>query len=62
MPNVAPRTDYFFKGSLGVMYSLRPQVQIGPLYEYMQGWSTDVPAGGPAYTRNTLSIRLVAKR
>ena len=62
VPNVAPRTDYFFKGSLGVMYSLRPQVQIGPLYEYMQGWSTDVPAGGPAYTRNTLSIRLVAKR
>lgn len=60
--NVAPRTDYFFKGSLGVMYSLRPQVQIGPLYEYTQGWSTDVAAGGPAFTRNMLSIRLIAKR
>lgn len=60
--NVAPRTDYFFKGSIGVMYSLRPQVQIGPLYEYMQGWSTDVAAGGPEYTRNLFSIRLVARR
>jgi hypothetical protein len=60
--NVNPRTDYFFKGSIGVMYSLRPQVQIGPLYEYSQGWSTDVPAGGPSYTRNQISIRLIAKR
>lgn len=60
--NVAPRTDYFFKGSIGVMYSLRPQVQIGPLYEYMQGWSTDVAAGGPAYTRSLFSVRLIARR
>jgi hypothetical protein len=62
VPNVAPRTDYFFKGSIGLMYSLRPQVQIGPLYEYMQGWSTDVAAGGPAYTRNLFSVRLIARR
>lgn len=62
VPNVAPRTDYFFKGSIGVMYSLRPQVQIGPLYEYLQGWSTDVAAGGPAYSRNLFSIRLIARR
>jgi hypothetical protein len=60
--NVGPRTDYFFKGSIGVMYSLRPQVQIGPLYEYTSGWSTNVPAGGPSYTRNLLSVRLTAKR
>ncbi|MDP2332569.1 MAG: outer membrane beta-barrel protein [Reyranella sp.] len=60
--NVNPRTDYFLKGSIGVMYSLRPQVQIGPLYEYTTGWSTDVAAGGPSYTRNMFSIRLVAKR
>ncbi|OFW97526.1 MAG: hypothetical protein A3D94_14660 [Alphaproteobacteria bacterium RIFCSPHIGHO2_12_FULL_66_14] len=60
--NVNPRTDYFLKGSIGVMYSLRPQVQIGPLYEYTTGWSTDVAAGGPSYTRNMLSIRLIAKR
>lgn len=60
--NVNPRTDYFLKGSIGVMYSLRPQVQVGPLYEYTTGWSTDVAAGGPSYTRNMFSIRLVAKR
>lgn len=60
--NVSPRTDYFFKGSIGLMYSLRPQVQIGPLYEYTNGWSTDVAAGGPSYTRNLFSIRLMAKR
>ena len=60
--NVNPRTDYFFKGSIGLMYSLRPQVQIGPLYEYTSGWSTDVAAGGPGYTRNMISIRLIARR
>jgi hypothetical protein len=59
---VNPRTDYFFKGAIGLMYSLRPQVQIGPLYEYTSGWSTDVAAGGPAYTRNMISIRLIARR
>lgn len=62
VPNVSPRTDYFFKGSIGLMYSLRPQVQIGPLYEYTQGWSTNVPAGGPQYNRNMFSIRLTARR
>lgn len=60
--NVSPRTDFFFKGSIGLMYSLRPQVQIGPLYEYTNGWSTDVAAGGPSYSRNMFSIRLMAKR
>ena len=60
--NVSPRTDYFFKGSIGLMYSLRPQVQIGPLYEYTNGWSTDVAAGGPSYSRNMFSIRLTARR
>ncbi len=60
--NVGPRTDYFFKGAIGLMYSLRPQVQIGPLYEYTNGWSTDVAAGGPAYSRNMFSIRLMARR
>ncbi|MBX9944442.1 MAG: outer membrane beta-barrel protein [Reyranella sp.] len=62
VPNVNPRTDYFVKGSIGVMYSLRPQVMIGPLYEYTQGWSTDVAAGGPSFTRNMFSIRLTAAR
>lgn len=57
-----PRTDYFIKGSIGLLYDFRPQLSIGPLYEYSQGWSTDVPAGGPQYSRNMFSIRLVAKR
>ena len=58
----APRTDYFFKGSIGLLYEVRPQYSIGPVYEYSSGWSTDVAAGGPQYTRNFFSIRLVAKR
>lgn len=59
---VNPRTDYFFKGSIGLLYQLRPQYSIGTLYEYNQGWSTDVPAGGPNYTRSLFSLRLVVKR
>lgn len=60
--NVSPRTDYFFKGAIGLMYSLRPQVQIGPLYEYTNGWSSDVLAGGPSFTRNMFSVRLIARQ
>jgi hypothetical protein len=59
---VNPRTDYFVKASLGLLYEVRPQYSIGPLYEYSQGWSSDVLAGGPQYSRNFFSIRLVAKR
>ena len=59
---VNPRTDYFWKASIGLLYEVRPQYSIGPLYEYSQGSSTDVAAGGPQYTRNLFSIRLVAKR
>ena len=59
---VNPRTDYFIKASIGLLYEVRPQYSIGPLYEYSQGSSTDVPAGGPQYTRNFFAIRLVAKR
>lgn len=59
---VNPRTDYFVKASLGLLYEVRPQYSIGPLYEYSQGWSTDVLAGGPQYSRNFFSIRLVARR
>jgi hypothetical protein len=60
--NVNPRTDYFVKASIGFLYEVRPEYSIGPLYEYSQGWTTDVPAGGPQYSRNFFSIRLVAKR
>lgn len=59
---VGPRMDYFWRASLGLLYSLRPQVQIGPLYEHSTGSSTDVASGGPSYTRDVISIRLVAKR
>jgi len=59
---VNPRTDYFVKASLGLLYEIRPQYSIGPVYEYTQGWSTDVAAGGPQFTRNLFSIRLVARR
>ena len=59
---VGPRTDYFWRASLGLLYSLRPQIQIGPLYEHSAGSSTDVASGGPAYTRDVISIRLIAKR
>jgi hypothetical protein len=59
---VNPRTDTFIKASIGLLYEVRPQYSIGPLYEYSQGSSSDVAAGGPQYTRNFFSIRLVAKR
>ena len=58
----SPRSDYFIKASLGLLYEVRPQYSIGPVYEYSQGTSTDVPAGGPQFTRNFFSVRLVAKR
>ena len=44
----------------GLLYEVRPQYSIGPLYEYSQGTSTDVAAGGPQFSRNFFSIRLVA--
>jgi hypothetical protein len=59
---VNARTDTFVKASIGLLYEVRPQYSIGPVYEYSQGWSTDVPAGGPQYSRNFFSIRLVARR
>ena len=57
-----PRTDYFFKGSIGALYEVRPQYSIGPVYEYTQGWSSDVATGGPQYNRSLFSIRLVIRR
>lgn len=59
---VNPRTDYFFKGSIGLLYEVNPHYSIGPLYEYSSGTTTDVAAGGPQFTRNFFSIRLVARR
>jgi hypothetical protein len=62
LAGVNPRTDTFIRASIGLLYEVRPQYSIGPIYEYSQGSSTDVAAGGPQFTRNMLSIRLVAKR
>lgn len=55
-----PRTDYFLRGQIGLLYSIRPEIQIGPFFEYTQGSSTD--STGPSYTRQIYSIRLIAKR
>ena len=59
---VGPRTDYYWRASLGLLYALRPQVMIGPLYEHTSGSSTDVANGGPSYTREVISIRVVGAR
>ncbi len=56
-----PRTDSFFRGQIGFLYSLRPQVQIGPMFEYSSGATTD-PTTGPTYSREIFSIRLSARR
>lgn len=57
---VNPRTDYFFRGQIGLLYSIRPEIQIGPFFEYSRGSSTD--SLGPSYDRQIYSIRLIAKR
>jgi hypothetical protein len=56
-----PRTDSVYRGQLGLLYALRPQVQIGPFFEYTTGTSTD-PVNGPVYDREVFSVRLIAKR
>jgi hypothetical protein len=55
-----PRTDTYLRGQIGLMYSLRPQVQVGPSIEYSSGSSTD-PVNGPSYQRQIYSIRLIAR-
>jgi hypothetical protein len=55
-----PRTDYLFRGQVGLLYSIKPEIQIGPFFEYSQGSSTD--STGPSYARQIYSIRLIAKR
>lgn len=58
--SVGPRTDTYLRGQLGVLYTLRPQVQIGPMFEYSSGSSTD-PVNGPSYQRQIFSVRLIAR-
>jgi hypothetical protein len=57
---VNPRTDYFFRSQIGLLYSIKPEIQIGPFFEYSHGASTD--STGPSYDRQIYSIRLIAKR
>lgn len=56
-----PRTDYFMRGQIGLLYSIKPEIQIGPFFEYSRATSTD-PTTGPSYDRQIYSIRLIAKR
>jgi len=58
--NAPQRTDTYLRGQLGLLYTLRPQVQIGPTIEYSSGSSTD-PVAGPSYQRQIFSVRLIAK-
>jgi hypothetical protein len=57
---IPPRTDYFMRGQIGLLYSIKPEIQIGPFFEYSHGTSTD--STGPIYDRQIYSIRLIAKR
>ncbi len=54
-------TDQFYRASLGLQYSIRPQLSIGPLYEFAAGNGPD-PATSPNYTRHIIMLRLVARR
>jgi hypothetical protein len=54
-------SDNFYRASLGFLYSLYPQLQLGPLYEFAAGNGPD-PATSPNYTRHVVMLRLVVKR
>ena len=54
-------TDDFYRVSLGALYSIRPQFQVGPLYEFSAGNGPD-PNTSPNYTRHVIMLRFVAKR
>lgn len=58
---VTVHTDNFYRASLGLQYSIRPQISIGPLYEFAAGYGPD-PVTSPNYTRHVVMLRLVAKR
>lgn len=64
IPGVAgafQHTDNFYRASLGLQYSIRPQLSIGPLYEFAAGYGPD-PSTSPNYTRHIIMLRVVAKR
>jgi hypothetical protein len=61
LANVPSRTDNFYRASLGLMYSIRPQVLLGPMYEYASSTGSD-PNNSPDYGRHIAMMRLVVKR
>lgn len=54
-------SDNFYRASLGLQYSIRPQISLGPLYEFAAGNGPD-PSTSPNYTRHVIMLRLVARR
>ncbi len=54
------RQDSFGRASIGILWQPRPQLSIGPIFEYTNGSSTDPT--GPSYNRQLISIRLSARR
>lgn len=54
-------TDNFYRASLGLMYSIRPELAIGPLYEFAAGNGPD-PTTSPNYNRHIIMLKLVVKR
>jgi len=54
-------TDDFYRVSLGALYSIRPEFQVGPLYEFSAGNGPD-PNTSPNFTRHVIMLRFVAKR
>lgn len=56
-----PRTDTTIRAKIGFLYEVTPRIGVGPVFEYTNGSSTDMTAG-PSYNRETISLRLSAKR
>jgi hypothetical protein len=54
-------TDNYYRASLGLLYSIRPQIQLGPLYEFSAGNGPD-PITSQNFDRHVVMLRLVAKR
>ena len=54
-------TDTFWRGSLGLLYSVIPQVQLGPTYEFLSGSGYDFTTS-PNYNRHIVMLRLVLKK
>ena len=54
-------TDNFYRVTLGLMYAIQPQYQIGPLYEFSAANGPD-PNTSQNFNRHVIMLRFVAKR